>query len=287
VPPEVELNDTELGVAAGVVGIARKQRLQEVARRVELTQLLVRASQALLELAIAGAQRRRPREGTARRQRAALRGVGQPQAEPGLYQPFVERERQLEAFDRFVQLTEAAQGRRRREALTGYLFVGPSVLGFLVFILGPLLAVVYFSFTRYDVLTSPQWAGLDNYRRLLSDTRLHQVYANTLVYVVAAVVLINAFALVLAVLINQRLPRFLTLLFRSVYFFPSLVSLVYISLIWQALYQRDTGLVNYYLGQAGAEPVNWLSSTSLSRWKPCDAPTPTIRLNSIKSASRP
>jgi multiple sugar transport system permease protein len=156
--------------------------------------------------------------------------------------------------------------RRRREALTGYLFVGPSAVGFLLFILGPLLAVVYFSFTRYDVLTSPQWVGLANYRRLLSDSRLHQVYANTLVYVVAAVVLINALALVLAVLINQRLPRFLTIIFRSVYFFPSLVSLVYISLIWQALYQHDTGLVNYYMGQAGAEPANWLSSTSLSRW---------------------
>src|SRR4051794_13569063 len=87
--------------------------------------------------------------------------------------------------------------RRRREALTGYLFVGPSVLGFLVFILGPLLAVVYFSFTRYDVLTSPRWIGLDNYKRLWSDHRLHLVYLNTIIYVIAAVILINAFALVL------------------------------------------------------------------------------------------
>src|SRR3954468_22948463 len=51
---------------------------------------------------------------------------------------------------------------RRREAVHGYLFVSPSVIGFLVFVLGPLVAVVYFSFTRYDVLTSPQWAGLAN-----------------------------------------------------------------------------------------------------------------------------
>lgn len=161
---------------------------------------------------------------------------------------------------------DSGRHRRRREALSGYLFVSPSVLGFVTFILGPLVAVVYFSFTRYDVITDPQWVGLDNYRRLFSDARLQQVYANTLVYVVAAVLFINGIALVLAVLINQRLPRFLTYIFRSVYFFPSLISLVYISLIWQALFQRDTGLVNYYLQNVGVEPVNWLNSTSMSRW---------------------
>jgi multiple sugar transport system permease protein len=164
--------------------------------------------------------------------------------------------------------TPAPAGRqlRRREALSGYMFVSPSIVGFLVFVLGPLVAVVYLSFTRYDVLTSPEWVGLENYRRLFSDARLHTVYGNTLLYVAAAVVFINAFALLLATLINRNLPRGLTTIFRSVYFFPSLISLVYISLIWQALFQRDTGLVNYYLQQLGLGPVNWLNSTSGSRW---------------------
>src|SRR4051794_34442411 len=138
-------------------------------------------------------------------------------------------------------VTSGAGGnQRRREAIQGYLFVSPSVIGFLVFILGPLVAVVYLSFTRYDVLTPPRWAGLANYDRLWSDHRLHQVYLNTIIYVIAAVILINGFALVLAVIINSaKLPRIITTLFRSVYFFPSLISLVYISLIWQALFQTD------------------------------------------------
>jgi multiple sugar transport system permease protein len=156
--------------------------------------------------------------------------------------------------------------RRRREAFNGYLFIAPSIIGFLVFILGPLLAVIYFSFTRYDAISPPQWRGLANYQRLLTDDRLRSVYLNTIIYVVAAVVLINGIALLLAVVVDQRLPRFITVLFRSVYFFPSLVSLVYISLIWQALFQRDTGLVNYYLHAFGADPVNWLNSTTTSRW---------------------
>ena len=154
----------------------------------------------------------------------------------------------------------------RRQAISGYLFVAPSIIGFFIFILGPLLAVVYFSFTRYDALSAPELIGLANYQRLFTDDRLRTVYTNTIIYVIAAVVLINALALVLAALINQRLPRALTYVFRSAFFFPSLVSLVYVSLIWQALFQRDTGLVNYYLQAVGGQPVDWLNSSSLSRW---------------------
>jgi multiple sugar transport system permease protein len=154
----------------------------------------------------------------------------------------------------------------RREALSGYLFVAPSVIGFVLFVLGPLIAAAYFSFTSYDVIGDPEWVGLDNYARLLTDSRLAAVYFNTIIYVVAAVVLINAFALLFAVLANQKMPRFMTIIFRSVYFFPSLVALVYVSLIWQALFQRDTGIVNYYLQALGGEPVSWLTSDTQARW---------------------
>lgn len=154
----------------------------------------------------------------------------------------------------------------RREALTGYLFVAPSIIGFVVFVLGPLIAAAYFSLTSYNVISDPEWVGLDNYVRLFTDSRLHAVYFNTIIYVVAAVILINAFALLFAVLANQKMPRFMTVIFRSVYFFPSLVALVYVSLIWQALFQRDTGVVNYYIQALGGEPVSWLTDDAQARW---------------------
>lgn len=160
----------------------------------------------------------------------------------------------------------ARKGLHRREALAGYLFVAPSVIGFLVFVLGPLVAVAYFSLTKYDVISPPQFVGLDNYVRLFSDARLGVVYFNTVIYVVAAVVLINGFALLFAVLVNQKMPKFFTYIFRSVYFFPSLVALVYVSLIWQALFQRDTGIINYYIQFLGGEPINWLNSDTQSRF---------------------
>ncbi len=153
----------------------------------------------------------------------------------------------------------------RREAITGYAFIAPSVLGFVVFVLGPVLAAIYLSLTKYTILRPPELVGLDNYTKMLGDERLLQTYGNTFVYVAAAVVLINAVALAAAVLINQHMPRWLTVLFRSAYFFPYLVALVYVSIIWQALFQKDTGIVNYYLSTIGVAPVDWLNSPSMSK----------------------
>jgi multiple sugar transport system permease protein len=159
----------------------------------------------------------------------------------------------------------ARRGSLRAEARAGYLFVAPSIVGFLVFVLGPLLAVAALSFTTYDVITPPEFVGLRNYERLFTDARLAVVYGNTLIYVVAAVVLINGLGLALAVLIHQRMPAWLKHVFRSVYFFPSLVALVYVSLIFQALFQKDTGIINYYIQAMGGEPIGWLTDDDQAR----------------------
>ncbi len=151
---------------------------------------------------------------------------------------------------------------RRREARAGFFFVAPSVIGFLVFVLGPVVAAAVISFTKYDILTAPQFIGFGNYTRMFSDERLIKSYANTLIYVVAAVILINAIGLVLAVLVNQRLPGVIRQILRSVFFFPSLVALVYVSVIWQAMFQKDTGIINYYLVQVGGSRVDWLNSAN-------------------------
>ena len=152
---------------------------------------------------------------------------------------------------------------RRREALAGYLFILPSFLGYFVFIIGPILAAVGLSFTSYDILNPPKFIGLDNYSRMLKDPRLLTVYENTIVFTFFAVILNVGVGLFLAVLINRHMPKFLTYIFRTVYFFPVLISLAYCAVIWQFLYQKDTGIVNYYLGIFGVSPVPWLSSNQL------------------------
>jgi multiple sugar transport system permease protein len=149
-----------------------------------------------------------------------------------------------------------------REAWWGYLFILPTYLGFAIFILGPVVAVAGMSFTKFDVVTGSVFTGLTNYYRLLSDERLRIVYANTFIFTIFAVFFNVSIGLALAVLLNRRLPQLVRNVFRSVYFFPLLIAHTYVAVIWQFLYQRDTGVINYYLSLVGLGPVSWLGSAT-------------------------
>jgi multiple sugar transport system permease protein len=144
--------------------------------------------------------------------------------------------------------------------LWGFLFILPIYLGFAIFILGPVVAVAGMSFTKFDVLGGSVFTGLANYSRMLSDDRLRTVYANTFLFTLFAVFFNVSIGLALAVLLNRRLPQLVRNFFRSIYFFPLLVAHTYVAVIWQFLYQRDTGVINYYLSLLGLGPVAWLAS---------------------------
>jgi multiple sugar transport system permease protein len=147
----------------------------------------------------------------------------------------------------------------RREALAGYLFILPTFLGYTTFIIGPILAAIGISFTQYDILSPARFVGLANYAQLLSDPRLRTVYWNTVFFTLFAVSFNVGVGLLLAVLINRSMPGPLKYLFRTVYFFPVLVALVYSSIIWRFLYQKDSGIINYYLSFLSVAPIPWLS----------------------------
>jgi len=148
----------------------------------------------------------------------------------------------------------------QREALAGYLFILPTFIGYTAFVIGPILAAIGFSLTSYDILSPAQFIGIQNYTDLISDARLHKVYWNTIYFTVVAVSLNVGIGLLLAVLINRNMPSFLKYIFRTAYFFPVLVALTYCSIIWQYLYQKDTGIINYYLSFLHVAPTAWLSS---------------------------
>lgn len=148
----------------------------------------------------------------------------------------------------------------QREALAGYLFILPTFIGYTAFIIGPILAAIGISFTSYDILSPPKFTGLENYITLFTDPRLRQVYFNTIYFTLVAVTFNVGVGLLLAVLINRHMPPFLRYIFRTTYFFPVLVALAYSAIIWQFLYQKDTGIINYYLSFLNVAPVPWLSS---------------------------
>ncbi len=149
---------------------------------------------------------------------------------------------------------------RRREAFVGYLFILPTYIGFTIFILYPLVESVRISFQEFSLLRGSSYIGFDNYVQMFADGRLRIAYINTVIFTLFAVFFNAGIGLILAVMLNRRLPVLMRNLYRSIFFFPVLIAHTYIAVIWRFLYQQDTGVINYYLGLFGIEAIPWLSN---------------------------
>ncbi|MEO3806195.1 sugar ABC transporter permease [Nonomuraea sp. B1E8] len=148
----------------------------------------------------------------------------------------------------------------RRDHLVGYLFVTPQLVGSLLFVFLPLGLVVYYSLHEWNVLADTfSFVGADNYRQLLADPNVPKVLTATALFSVGLVVANLTLAMVLAVLLNQRLRGMVV--FRTLFFSPVVVSLVAWTIVWGFLLQRDGG-VNALLQAVGAEGPNWLRTGS-------------------------
>ena len=149
---------------------------------------------------------------------------------------------------------------KHREAFVGYLFILPTYVGFIIFILYPLIESMRISFLDFSILRESTYIGLDNYAQMLQDPRLRIVYVNTIIFTLFAVFFNAGIGLILAVMLNRRMPILMRNLYRSVFFFPVLIAHTYIAVIWQFLYQQDTGVINYYLSFLGIDRIPWLSN---------------------------
>lgn len=131
------------------------------------------------------------------------------------------------------------------EALDGMLFVAPNMLGFLTFFAGPLIVSLFISFTEWDGLTDAEFVGIQNYVDLFSDTLFLQSLRNILIFGVVAIPLAVLPALLLAALLNSKLPGMK--FFRAVYFLPSIAGVVGVTLIWKQLFNSTVGYLNYMI----------------------------------------
>lgn len=148
---------------------------------------------------------------------------------------------------------------QRREALEGYLWISPWVIGFLVFSLGPIIASFYLSFTEYKIAGSPKWIGLANYSEALFNDKLFwPSLSRTAYYTIATVILGVILSLLAAMLLNQNLRG--RAVFRALYYLPSLTPVVAMAILWTWLLQPQIGLVNYLLGEVGISGPGWLTS---------------------------
>ena len=149
---------------------------------------------------------------------------------------------------------------KQREAFVGYLFILPTYVGFIIFILYPLIESMRISFQEFSLLRGSTYIGFDNYAQMFADPRLRISYVNTVTFTLFAVFFNAGVGLILAVMLNRRLPVLMRNLYRSIFFFPVLIAHTYIAVIWRFLYAQDTGVINYYLGVFGVDAIPWLSN---------------------------
>jgi multiple sugar transport system permease protein len=148
---------------------------------------------------------------------------------------------------------------QRRQNLYGYLFLAPWLIGFFGLFIGPGLYSLYLSLTKYDVLSTPTFVGLQNYITMFTDDDLFwPSLGRTAYYAVVSVPLSVIGSMTLAILLNTKL-RGVTI-YRTLFFMPSLVPLVASIVLFKVLLNNDFGLVNTTLRSLGMEnPPGWFA----------------------------
>lgn len=152
-----------------------------------------------------------------------------------------------------------------------YVFLLPSLIGFLLFTVLPVLGALVLSFVNWNLLSPPKFVGVANYVELLTrDAIFRTVFGNTLFFTITVVPLQLALGLVLAVALNRPM-RGLTI-YRTIYFMPVVTTIVAAALVFQWMFNRDFGIISAAIWKLGEwtgvplTPPDWLNSTTWARW---------------------
>lgn len=153
----------------------------------------------------------------------------------------------------------------RQEALTGWLFILPELLGFMVFTFFSIGFSLWISLTKWDLLTPPVFIKLQNYIYLSRDPIFWQCLENTVFYAVTMIPLVMILSLALAITLNQKGLKFATY-FKVSSYMPFVTSTIAVGMVWLWIYGPDTGLLNTVLRSWGVvNPPRWLESSVWSK----------------------
>ena len=146
----------------------------------------------------------------------------------------------------------------RRATATPYLFLLPALVLLGIFVVYPIGAVVYYSFTDYDIVRPPVFVGLENFRRLLEDETFKLALVHSFVYLLFTPILI-VLSIILAIIVNRRLRGIH--IYRALYFIPAVSGSIAIGLSWRWLFDRS-GFINSVLQSWGVidQPIQWLAT---------------------------
>ncbi len=150
----------------------------------------------------------------------------------------------------------------KKFSLTPYLFLAPALLVIAIFVLYPIIAVVYYSFTDYSIVTPPVWIGLGNFQKLLQEQGFRDALAHSLIYLIVTPILI-VLGIALAIVVNRKLPGINV--FRALYYIPVISGSIAVGYSWRMLFDTN-GLINGVLISAGLiqAPIQWLAEPSFT-----------------------
>lgn len=154
--------------------------------------------------------------------------------------------------------------RKKKEALQGIIYILPSFILIACFSVLPIFMSGYFSFTNYNVMNDPTFAGLENYTKIFKDAYVADAIKNTLAYVVITVPVQTILSLVFAAFLAYKMQNKAGGFLRSIMFIPVIASAVTAGTIWRIILNTDGGILNNLLGAFNISPVNWLGSTQTS-----------------------
>ncbi|HET7169739.1 MAG TPA: sugar ABC transporter permease [Candidatus Limnocylindrales bacterium] len=145
-----------------------------------------------------------------------------------------------------------------KRSATPYLFLVPALVLLAIFVFYPIVAVVWYSFTDYDIVRPPVFVGLDNFARLIDDETFWLALTHSLVYLIVTPILI-VLSILLAIVVNRRLRGIH--IYRALYFVPAVSGSIAIGLSWRWLFDR-TGFINSVLQSWGVidQPIQWLTT---------------------------
>lgn len=160
----------------------------------------------------------------------------------------------------------------KKEGFQGYMFMTPTLIGFPLLCVYPLIYSLYCAFCDWDGINAPVWAGLKNFKFIFTAKPIFWDSVRvTFTYAIVNVVITLILGLALAVLLNKKLVGIK--LFRVIYYLPTIVPSVAAIVLWQFMFKSDTGLINQLLNQMGFKSVGWLTdpnvvliSLSMIKW---------------------
>ncbi len=154
--------------------------------------------------------------------------------------------------------------RTRFDKYVGYVFVAPWVIAFLCFELIPTVAAFAFSLTDWSVVGAANFIGVANYQEMFTRDRLFwKSLENTIYYAVFSVPLVVTAGFLVALLLNAKVRG--QTLFRTLFYLPALIPTVAGAIVWLWIFDTRNGILNFFLGIFGIEPIRWLTSPAWSK----------------------